>query len=100
MNPNDEATVRWALNMSINSQQTQPLQIGYGSGGGEGGEGGEGSGGGGGAGVGAGSSKRRNRNSPRHGDQSKDGYWTYSGHLRCWYHKHKDGRFSLEASFL
>lgn len=84
--PSEELPIRWALDLPAEAVvERQPLQIAYRP------EAGDAGGGGGG---------RRNRNTPRHGDRSKDGYWIYSGYLRCWYHKHQDGRYSLEASFL
>lgn len=102
-NPEEELRVRWALHMPLEpapvlapaalTAPLQPLQIGFGQAAAAGG------GGGGGEGARA-PGTRRNRNTPRHGDRSKDGYWIYSGHLRCWYHKHQDGRYSLEGGFL
>lgn len=86
-NPTEAGAVRWALDMASDDPGArQVLQIGYGPGAGERVEGG--------------GAARRNRNSPRHGDRSRDGYWIYSAYLRCWYHKHQDGRYSLEGSFL
>jgi hypothetical protein len=88
--PNDEIQIRSSLDMWPNvllpaaAAGGQALQVTYGVGGGYGGE----------------VVLKRNRNAPRDGDKTKDGYWTYSGKHHVWYHKHQDGRYSLEGMCL
>lgn len=83
-NPNEEIQIRWALNMWPDALPANgALQVAYG----------------GGQSVGD-VVLKRNRNAPRDGDKTKDGYWTYSAKHHVWYHKHEDGRYSLEGMCL
>ncbi|KAK2602273.1 hypothetical protein N8I77_008822 [Diaporthe amygdali] len=81
-NPELERQVRWALNMD-RSPSPKDKKSGGGGGGGGNDRGGRGGGGG---------SSRSS--SPRDGDRSSDGYWTYSSRNKGWYHVHGDGRTS------
>ena len=76
-----ETRVRWALRMERTPSPRGGR--GGGSGGGSSSSGGSGSGGGGGRSAG--------RNSPRDGDKSPDGYWTFSARYNKWYHRSSNG---------